>query len=145
MQPATSLEELKERIDLFLLGLRHPILTEPGREVLDLSTSRYSLSTEYHKLLWHVWNEQINFVRQITGIQKETAGRMELRFQKFGKGPPGTLILAESRAAVEQVGLLIMELHLQRCVLEGLPVEEARLDALRDSLKLWSRLSSRSR
>ena len=49
------------------------------------------------------------------------------------------------RAAVEQVGLLIMELHLQRCVLEGLPVEEARLDALRDSLKLWSRLSSRSR
>ena len=103
MQPATSLEELKERIDLFLLGLRHPILTEPGREVLDLSTSRYSLSTEYQKLLWHVWNEQTNFVRQITGIQKESAGRMELRFQKFGKGPPGTLILAESRAAVEQV------------------------------------------
>ena len=103
MKPAASWEDLKERIEFFLLGLRHPVLTEPGREVWDLSTSHYSLSTEYNKLLWHVWNEQTNLVRQITGIQKETAGRMELRFQKFGKGPPGTLILAESHAAPEQV------------------------------------------
>ena len=103
MKPAASWEDLKERIEFFVLGLRHPLLTEPGRDVWDLSTSHYSLSTEYNKLLWHVWNEQSNAVRQITGIQKETAGRMELRFQKFGKGPPGTLILAESRAAPEQV------------------------------------------
>ena len=99
MPTADLIEELKERIDLFLLGLRHPVLIEPGKEVMDLSTSSYSLSTEYNKLLWHVWNEHTNFVRQITGIQKESLGRMELRFQKFGKGSPGTLILAESRAA----------------------------------------------
>ncbi|MBI3895618.1 MAG: hypothetical protein HY313_06775 [Acidobacteria bacterium] len=98
MPTAQSIEEFKDRIDLFLLGLRHPVLIEPGKEVTDLSTSRYSLSTEYNKLLWHVWNEHTNFVRQIVGIQKEKPGRMELRFQKFGKGPPGTLILAESRA-----------------------------------------------
>lgn len=103
MKTAASWEDLKERIEFFLLGLRHPVLTEPGREVVDLSTSHYSLSTEYNKLLWHVWNDETNFVRQITGIQKETSGRMELRFQKFGKGPPGTLILAESRAGPEQL------------------------------------------
>ena len=45
-------------------------------------------------------------------------------------------------AAVEQVGLLIMELHLQRCVLEGVPIAEDRLKDLRDSLRLWSRLGS---
>ncbi len=45
-------------------------------------------------------------------------------------------------AAVEQVGLLIMELHLQRCVLEGVPIDEGRLQDLRDSLRLWSRLGS---
>ena len=106
MEPASSweeLEDLKDRIECFLLGLRRPVLTEPGREVFDLSTSRYSLSTQYNKLLWHVWNDETNLVRQITKIRKETAGRMELRFQKFGKGPPGTLILSESRAAPEQV------------------------------------------
>ncbi len=52
-----------------------------------------------------------------------------------------TQILAV-RAAVEQVGLLIMELHLQRCVLGDLPMDEQRLRDLHDSLKLWSRLTS---
>ena len=52
-----------------------------------------------------------------------------------------TQILAV-HAAVEQVGLLIMELHLQRCVLEGVPLAEGRMQDLRESLKLWSRLGS---
>jgi DNA-binding FrmR family transcriptional regulator len=44
-------------------------------------------------------------------------------------------------AAVEQVGLMIMELHLQHCVLEGVPIERAQWNDLRDLLKRWSRLS----
>ncbi len=45
------------------------------------------------------------------------------------------------RAAVEQVGVLIMELHLQHCVLGDLPEDEERLRNLREALKLWTRLS----
>jgi DNA-binding FrmR family transcriptional regulator len=44
-------------------------------------------------------------------------------------------------AAVEQVGLILMELHLRRCLLSDVPLDEERMRALRDSLKLWSRLS----
>jgi DNA-binding FrmR family transcriptional regulator len=44
-------------------------------------------------------------------------------------------------AAVEQVGLIIMELHLRRCLLGDLEVSEERMRDLRESLKLWSRLS----
>lgn len=51
-----------------------------------------------------------------------------------------TQILAV-HAAVEQVGLMIMELHLQHCVLEGVPLEPERWNDLRDLLKRWSRLS----
>ena len=98
-----SAEDLKDRIELFLLELQHPVLSEPGREMMDLSSSNYSLVSEYNKLLWHVWNDRLNYVRQITGIHKERPGKMELRFQKFGKGPPGTLILAETRAGAEQL------------------------------------------
>ncbi len=54
-----------------------------------------------------------------------------------------TQILAV-RAAVEQVGLLIMELHLQRCVLNGLPIEDEKLQGLREALKLWTRLTPRA-
>jgi DNA-binding FrmR family transcriptional regulator len=45
------------------------------------------------------------------------------------------------RAAVEQVGLLLLQLHLERCVLEGVPVDEERMRSLAESLRLWSRLS----
>ena len=55
-----------------------------------------------------------------------------------------TQILAV-RAAVEQVGLLIMELHLQRCVFCDERMDEQRRQDLRETLKLWSRLSSRLR
>ena len=44
-------------------------------------------------------------------------------------------------AAVEQVGLMIMELHLQHCVLDGVPMERQQWNDLRDLLKRWSRLS----
>jgi DNA-binding FrmR family transcriptional regulator len=44
-------------------------------------------------------------------------------------------------AAVEQVGLLIMELHLRRCLLSDVGLDEERMRELRESLKLWSRLS----
>src|SRR5258706_11240053 len=98
-----ALEEMKERIDLFLLGLNNPVVTEPGRDVIDLASGNYSLSTEYNKLLLQVWNERTNLVRQITNIQKESAGRMELRFQKFGKGAPGVLIVSDSRAGQERL------------------------------------------
>jgi DNA-binding FrmR family transcriptional regulator len=44
-------------------------------------------------------------------------------------------------SAVEQVGLIIMELHLRRCLLAGVDVGEERMREMRDSLRLWSRLS----
>ena len=52
-----------------------------------------------------------------------------------------TQILAV-HAAVEQVGLIIMELHLQHCVLDGVPMGQERWNDLRELLKRWSRLSS---
>jgi DNA-binding FrmR family transcriptional regulator len=61
------------------------------------------------------------------------------------EGEPCDSLLTQVLAvhsAVEQVGLLIMELHLQRCVLEGVAIDESRLKDLRESLRLWSRLGS---
>ncbi len=51
-----------------------------------------------------------------------------------------TQILAV-RAAVEQVGLIILELHLLRCVLGDHPLAEEQLHDVRAALKLWSRLT----
>ena len=46
------------------------------------------------------------------------------------------------RAAVEQVGLIVLQLHLRQCVLDGVEIDDERLQSLTESLRLWSRLSS---
>ncbi len=81
---------------------------------------------------------------QVRGIQG-MLDRLDGCGDGSGEGEPCdglvTQILAV-RAAVEQVGLVILDLHLRRCVLDGVDVDEGRMSDLRESLKLWSRLSS---
>jgi DNA-binding FrmR family transcriptional regulator len=43
-------------------------------------------------------------------------------------------------AAIEQVGLIVMDLHLRRCVLGGLEIDERGARDLLRSLRLWARL-----
>jgi DNA-binding FrmR family transcriptional regulator len=47
--------------------------------------------------------------------------------------------LTAARSALEQVGLLLMDRHIERCVLSGLPADEPRVQALREALKTWTR------
>jgi DNA-binding FrmR family transcriptional regulator len=46
------------------------------------------------------------------------------------------------RAAVEQVGLVIMELHLERCLRDDLALSDEGQESLRAALKHWARLGS---
>jgi DNA-binding FrmR family transcriptional regulator len=93
---------------------------------------------------------------QVRGIQgmldrmdaDEGAGVEGQSSDNAGCGPEGepcdgllTQLLAV-RAAVEQVGVIIMELHLEHCVLGDLPDDEERRRSLREALKLWTRLSA---
>ena len=48
--------------------------------------------------------------------------------------------LTAIRSGLEQVGLLLMDLHLERCVLHGSSADQDQLAALREALRLWTRL-----
>jgi DNA-binding FrmR family transcriptional regulator len=43
------------------------------------------------------------------------------------------------RSSLDQVGLLLMEDHIERCILSGLPSESPLLKELSDALKSWAR------
>jgi DNA-binding FrmR family transcriptional regulator len=43
------------------------------------------------------------------------------------------------RSSLDQVGLLLMENHIQRCILQGLPTDSPVTEALSDALKSWAR------
>jgi DNA-binding FrmR family transcriptional regulator len=43
------------------------------------------------------------------------------------------------RASLEQAGVLILDRHLQDCVLNDANLDEATLGSLRETLRLWSK------
>ena len=68
---------------------------------------------------------------QIRGIQ---------RMLEEGRGCEDVLTqLAAARSALDRVGLLLMDWHIERCVLGDLPADESRVQALREALRTWTR------
>ncbi len=43
------------------------------------------------------------------------------------------------RSSIDQVGLLLMERHIERCILDGLPADAPTTKELGDALKSWAR------
>ena len=83
-------------------------------------------------------------LRRVEGQVRGIQGMLERMEQDSADGDPCDSLLTQIlavRAAVEQVGLLILELHLQQCALGDHPLQDDQLRDLRETLKLWSRLS----
>ncbi|MCC6382721.1 MAG: metal-sensitive transcriptional regulator [Dehalococcoidia bacterium] len=47
--------------------------------------------------------------------------------------------LLAARSGLESAGLVVLERHLQECVLDAATVDQATMARVRDTLKLWSR------
>jgi DNA-binding FrmR family transcriptional regulator len=47
--------------------------------------------------------------------------------------------LMAARSSIDQVGLLLMEMHIEKCLLKNLEADPARLQELRETLKMWAR------
>ena len=83
-------------------------------------------------------------VARAAGIPRQRVAQIEMGRET----PEGELCdnlltqIMAVRAAVEQVGLLIVELHLECCVLDGLEIDEEKMRELRASIRSWSRLKS---
>jgi DNA-binding FrmR family transcriptional regulator len=43
------------------------------------------------------------------------------------------------RAGIDQVGLMLMETHIEKCLLMDLNADPERLQELRETLKMWAR------
>ncbi|MGI8926100.1 MAG: metal-sensitive transcriptional regulator [Tepidiformaceae bacterium] len=50
--------------------------------------------------------------------------------------------LLAARSGLEQAGLLVLEQHLEECILQGSTVSPEAMGQLRETLRLWSRHSA---
>jgi hypothetical protein len=86
--------ELRQTIESFLLACRQPALSEPGEETLALSAANFALETRGSALSLQAWDDRRNLVRRVTGIERQTRGKLVLKIERFAKRP-GTLALID--------------------------------------------------
>jgi DNA-binding FrmR family transcriptional regulator len=83
-------------------------------------------------------------ITRLRRIEGQVRGIQRMLEQEGAPGDPCDSLLTQVlavRAAVEQVGLLLLQYHLECCVLDGAPLSEAQERALTDSLRTWSRMT----
>lgn len=86
--------DLRERIEEFLSADSSREVTEEGELLFDLRKTEFRLEEAHGKLLLHLWSEERNWVRRVTGIAEESPNRLVLEVERFGQKRPGRLTFA---------------------------------------------------
>jgi hypothetical protein len=74
---------LASEIQSFLSEAPHGAVLEEGVPIFEVSSARFSLSTERDKCLLHMWSEERNIVRRVLECERKS-GALRLKVQKFG-------------------------------------------------------------
>ena len=91
-----SPEVLASAIDDFLAEHPKAVVLEDGRIVFDMPAAKYTLATEHGRCTLHLWSEDRNLVRRVSGAILR-GGTLRLTIQKFGQAKPSTLELVADR------------------------------------------------
>jgi hypothetical protein len=83
-------------IQAFLQNSAETVLCEPGEESLAITSDNFLLETRNGSLSLQAWDHRRNLVRRVTGIERQTRGKLVLLIERFGKRT-GTLSLVDLR------------------------------------------------
>ena len=88
--------ELACALEAFLAEHPRAAVLEDGRVLFEMLTARYALSAEHGRCVLHLWSEERNLVRTVTGLDgRKNVLRIETR--RFGQSKPQTLQLVPDR------------------------------------------------
>ena len=92
----TPAAELARTLEAFLAEHPRAAVLEDGRVLFEMLTAHYSLSAEHGRCALHLWSEERNLVRTVTGIDaRKNVLRIETR--RFGQSKPQTLQVVPDR------------------------------------------------
>jgi hypothetical protein len=91
--PAT---ELACALEEFLAEHPRAALLEDGRVLFEMQTARYALSAEHGRCVLHLWSEDRNLVRTVTGIEARR-NMLRIETRRFGQTKPQSLQLLPDR------------------------------------------------
>ena len=84
--------EIAAAIEAFLAEHAGAAILQDGRAVFDMRSSRYSLAVDHGRCTLHLWSEERNLVRRVTGFVSRK-GSLRLETARFGQAKPEWLDL----------------------------------------------------
>jgi hypothetical protein len=136
-EPVQTVEEISSALESFLAESPRAVVLEDGKVLFDMREAKYKLATEHGRCTLHLWGEDKNLVRRVSGTTLRN-GVLRLSTHRFGQTKPQTLELVtdrdrrtlSSREATRVKYLRVLE----RVLLRSFP--EFKTDAFRTAMDL---------
>src|SRR5258708_6499597 len=94
--PAQNVEQIAAALEAFLAEHARAVVLEDGKVLFDMRQSKYKLATEHGRCTLHLWGEERNLVRRVSGTTMRN-GVLRLSTHRFGQTKPQTLELVADR------------------------------------------------
>jgi hypothetical protein len=95
-EPVQTVEEISSALESFLAESPRAVVLEDGRVLFDMREAKYKLATEHGRCTLHLWGEDKNLVRRVSGTSLRH-GVFRLSTHRFGQTKPQTLELVTDR------------------------------------------------
>jgi hypothetical protein len=95
-EPEQTVEQIAAALEGFLAEHPRTVVLEEGKVLFDMREAKYSLATEHGRCTLHLWGEDRNLVRRVSGTVLRN-GVLRLSTYRFGQTKPQTLELAADK------------------------------------------------
>lgn len=95
-EPEQTVEQVAAALEAFLAECPGAIVLEDGNALFDMREAKYSLATEHGRCTLHLWSEDRNLVRRVSGTTLRN-GVLRLSTLRFGQTKPQTLELSPDK------------------------------------------------
>lgn len=95
-EPEQTVDQIAAALEGFLAEQPKAIVLEDGKVLFDMRETKYSLATEHGRCTLHLWGEDRNLVRRVSGTALRN-GVLRLSTHRFGQAKPQTLELVADK------------------------------------------------
>jgi hypothetical protein len=95
-EPEQTVEAISTALETFLAESPRAVVLEDGKVLFDMREAKYKLATEHGRCTLHLWSEDRNLVRRVSGTSMRN-GVLRISTHRFGQTKPQTLELATDR------------------------------------------------
>src|ERR1700735_1543292 len=94
--PSQTTEQIAAALEAFLTEHARAVVLEDGKVLFDMREAKYRLATEHGRCTLHLWSEERNLVRRVSGTTMRN-GVLRLSTHRFGQTKPQTVELVADR------------------------------------------------